>query len=137
MSATTLPLPPLALTSGEPAGIGPDLCLQLAAAARAEAFVCLADRDLLEARARQLKLSITLNHYQRGAPVTCAAGELSVLHMPLPEAVRAGELRAGNARQVLQLLDRAVDGCLSAEFAAMVTAPVQKSIINEAGIPFT
>jgi 4-hydroxythreonine-4-phosphate dehydrogenase len=137
MPAITAPRLPLALTSGEPAGIGPDLCLQLATTARAEAFVCLADRDLLEARARQLKLSVKLSDYRRGMPVTCAAGALSVLHVALPEPVRAGELRSGNARQVLQLLDRAVDGCRSAEFAAMVTAPVQKSIINEAGVPFS
>lgn len=137
MSATTALRPPLALTSGEPAGIGPDLCLQLATLARTEAFVCLADRSLLEERARQLKLTVNLSDYQRGVPVSCAAGALTVLHVPLAEAVRAGELRVGNARQVLQLLDRAVDGCRSAEFAGMVTAPVQKSIINEAGVQFT
>src|SRR5208282_3078144 len=63
--------------------------------------------------------------------------ELTVLHVPLPEPVRAGELRVGNARQVLQLLDRAVDGCRDAEFSGMVTAPVEKSIINAAGVPFS
>jgi 4-hydroxythreonine-4-phosphate dehydrogenase len=137
MAATPAPLLPLALTSGEPAGIGPDLCIELAAVARTEAFVCLADRHLLEARARQLKRSLTLSDYQPGVPVARTAGALTVLHIPLPEPVRAGELRVGNARQVLQLLDRAVDGCRSAEFAGMVTAPVQKSIINEAGVAFT
>jgi 4-hydroxythreonine-4-phosphate dehydrogenase len=137
MPATTASHPPLALTSGEPAGIGPDLCLQLANSARVETFVCLADRNLLAARARELKLAVNLQDYEPGADVSRAAGELSVLHIPLPEPVRAGELRSGNARQVLQLLDRAVDGCRSAEFAGMVTAPVQKSIINEAGVPFT
>lgn len=137
MAATTAPLLPLALTSGEPAGIGPDLCLQLAAETRIEGFVCLADRRLLEQRARQLKLSISLSNYERGAPIARAAGQLTVLHVPLPEPVHAGELRSGNARQVLQLLDRAVDGCRAAEFAAMVTAPVQKSIINDAGVPFS
>ncbi|MGA3159513.1 MAG: 4-hydroxythreonine-4-phosphate dehydrogenase PdxA [Steroidobacteraceae bacterium] len=137
MAATTVPLLPLALTSGEPAGIGPDLCLQLAAETRTEAFVCLADRRLLEQRARQLKLSISLSNYERGAPIARAAGQLTVLHVPLPEPVQAGELRSGNAHQVLQLLDRALDGCRAAEFAAMVTAPVQKSIINEAGVPFS
>ena len=137
MPAITAPRLPLALTSGEPAGIGPDLCLALAAVARAEAFVCLADRALLEARAQQLKLTVRLVDYQRGAPIACAAGVLSVLHIPLAEPARAGELRVANARQVLQLLDRAVDGCRGAEFAGMVTAPVQKSIINEAGVPFT
>ena len=137
MASPPAPLPPLALTSGEPAGIGPDLCLMLAAEARTEAFVCLADPQLLTERARQLKLAIRLLDYQPGTPIACEAGELTVLPVALPEAVRAGELRVGNARQVLAMLDRAVDGCRSAEFAGMVTAPVQKSIINEAGVAFT
>jgi 4-hydroxythreonine-4-phosphate dehydrogenase len=137
MAASNVVQPPLALTSGEPAGIGPDLCLMLANESRSEAFVCLADRALLEQRASNLKLAVRLNDYQPGKPVTCEAGELSVLHVALPVAVRAGELRPGNARQVLQLLDRAIEGCRSGEFSAMVTAPVQKSIINEAGVPFT
>jgi 4-hydroxythreonine-4-phosphate dehydrogenase len=137
MASPPAPLPPLALTSGEPAGIGPDLCLMLAAAARTEAFVCLADPQLLAERARQLKLAIRLVDYQPGTAIACEAGELTVLPVALPEPVRAGELRVGNARQVLAMLDRAVDGCRSAEFAGMVTAPVQKSIINEAGVAFT
>jgi 4-hydroxythreonine-4-phosphate dehydrogenase len=137
MAASNVPYPPLALTSGEPAGIGPDLCLMLASEERTEGIVCLADRGLLEQRAAGLGLAIRLQDYRPGNAATSQAGELSVIHVALPEAVRAGQLRAANAPQVLQMLDRAIDGCRSGEFCAMVTAPVQKSIINEAGVPFT
>jgi 4-hydroxythreonine-4-phosphate dehydrogenase len=109
----------------------------VAAGARAWPVVCLADRDLLGERARELRLPIALRAYARGEPVSVAAGELTVLHEPLAVAARAGRLDAANARQVLRLIDRAVDGALASEFAAVVTAPVQKSIINEAGIAFT
>ncbi len=128
---------PLALTAGEPAGIGPDLCLAIAAQPRAEELVCLADRELLRQRAVQLNLPCTLQDYAPGTAPTGAAGELTVLHVPLATPCRAGELDTRNAAQVVALIERAVDGCLSGEFAAMVTAPVQKSIINEAGIAFT
>jgi 4-hydroxythreonine-4-phosphate dehydrogenase len=137
MAASNVPHPALALTSGEPAGIGPDLCLMLAAHERREAFVCLADRSLLEQRASDLQLTVRLHEYQPDVAVSREPGALTVLHVPLPEAVRAGELQPGNAHQVLKLLDRAIAGCRSGEFAAMVTAPVQKSVINEAGVPFT
>jgi len=128
---------PLALTTGEPAGIGPDLCLTVAASARAQALVCLADRELLGERAAALGLRCQLHDYAPGGPVTRAAGELTVLHQPLSAICRAGQLDARNASQVVSLIDRAADGCLRGEFAAMVTAPVQKSLINQAGIAFT
>jgi 4-hydroxythreonine-4-phosphate dehydrogenase len=127
----------LALTAGEPAGIGPDLCLGLARAPRAHALVCLTDRELLRARAGQLGLALDLIDYRPGAAPEVAAGRLSVLHLPLSVPAVAGRLDARNARHVLALIDRAVDGCRTGEFAAMVTAPVQKSIINDAGIPFS
>jgi len=155
----------IALTSGEPAGIGPDLCLAIAGRAlsvpgatqlganapRAAGepathsvrltpsveLVCLADRSLLEQRARSLGLSIELRDYDPAAPRAHTPGSLTVLHTPLAEPCVAGRLDTRNARYVLQLLDRAIDGCGSGEFAAMVTAPVQKSVINDAGVPFT
>jgi len=127
----------LALTAGEPAGIGPDLCLGLARAPRAHALVCLADRELLRARAGQLGLAVDLIDYRPGAAPEVAAGRLSVLHLPLSVAAVAGRLDARNAGHVLALIDRAVDGCRAGEFAAMVTAPVQKSVINDAGTPFS
>jgi 4-hydroxythreonine-4-phosphate dehydrogenase len=128
---------PIALTCGESAGIGPDLCLAMAQGTRDFPLVCLADRDALAARARLLKTDVRLSEYRAGQPVDHAAGTLSVLHLPLPHPAIAGRLEVRNARQVLALIDRAVDGCCSGEFSAMVTAPAQKSIIIEAGFAFS
>jgi 4-hydroxythreonine-4-phosphate dehydrogenase len=130
-----MPLP-IALTAGEPAGIGPDLCLAAACMPRSWPLVCFADRELLRARAQQLGLAIELHDYHRGADVHCTRGRLSVWHEPLGAPCVPGQLEVGNAHYVLTLIDRAVDGCGSGEFAAVVTAPVQKSLINQAGIPF-
>jgi 4-hydroxythreonine-4-phosphate dehydrogenase len=128
---------PIALSSGESAGIGPDLCLVAAAAPRDYPLVCLGDRALLAGRARQLRLAIELQDYLPGSPCATAAGTLTVLNMALPEPAVAGHLDVRNAPQVVAMIDRAVDGCIAGEFSALVTAPVQKSAINEAGIPFT
>jgi 4-hydroxythreonine-4-phosphate dehydrogenase len=121
--------PRLALTCGEPAGIGPDLCIALARRVAAEDpgcdITCLADADLLAARAGQLSLALP------------ATPRFTVLHRPLAAPVVPGRLDTRNARWVLGLLDQASDGCVSGEFAAMVTAPLQKSVINDAGIAFT
>ncbi len=121
--------PRLALTSGEPAGIGPDLCVRLAQALAAQDIgadiTCLADRALLQARARQLGLPLRESDAFRIEPVATAA------------PVVAGQLDVRNARYVLTLLDLALQGCRCGEFAGLVTAPVQKSIINDAGIAFT
>jgi 4-hydroxythreonine-4-phosphate dehydrogenase len=128
-------LAPLALTAGEPAGIGPELCLAAALHPRSFSLVCLADRELLAERARALRLDVELHDY-RTAAVARERGHLTVLHTPLEVPAVAGRLDVRNARQVLRLIDRAVDGALTGEFAALVTAPVQKSVINEAGIDF-
>jgi len=127
---------PIALTCGESAGIGPDLCLAIAQQPRHYPLVCLADRTLLQDRARQLRVACTLREYEPSRPPTRAAGELTVLHEPLAQPAQAGRLDVRNAPWVLQLIDRAVEGCRRGEFAALVTAPVQKSIIAEAGLPF-
>jgi len=124
---------PLAITAGEPAGIGPDLCLQLAR--HAAPLVVIADKALLQQRAAQLGLSVELHDYQPGLPLQRAA--LNVLHVLLARPALPGQLDAANAPYVLETLRRAVQGCLSGEFAGMVTAPVHKGIINDAGIPFT
>ena len=144
MSQAPLPVPapvqsirPVALTCGESAGIGPDLCLAVAASQRSYPLVCLADRDLLSDRARQLQVSCNLLDYTPGRSPTARAGELTVLHQPLASRAIAGQLDVRNAAAVLRLIDRAVDGCQGGEFAAMVTAPVQKSVINDAGVPFS
>ncbi|OIQ83272.1 4-hydroxythreonine-4-phosphate dehydrogenase 1 [mine drainage metagenome] len=127
--------PAIAVTSGEPAGIGPELCLALAARRFPRRVVVLCDRGLLDSRARALGLEIPLRDYQVDAPA--APGALELLHVPLAAPAHAGRLDAANARYVLALLDRALAGCSAGEFAALVTAPVHKGIINEAGIPFT
>ncbi|MFH0934430.1 MAG: 4-hydroxythreonine-4-phosphate dehydrogenase PdxA [Pseudomonadota bacterium] len=126
-------LQPLAITAGEPAGIGPDLCLQLAQ--HDQALVVIADKALLQQRAAQLGIAVPLHDYTPAAPG--AAGKLSVLHVPLVRPAQAGKLDSANAPYVLETLRRAMQGCLSGEFAGMVTAPVHKGVINDAGIPFT
>ena len=125
--------PPLAITAGEPAGIGPDLCLQLAR--HAVPLVVIADKTLLLQRAAQLGIEVPLHDYTPAVPG--AAGKLSVLHIPLARPAQPGKLDSTNAPYVLETLRRAMQGCLSGEFAGMVTAPVHKGIINDAGIPFT
>jgi 4-hydroxythreonine-4-phosphate dehydrogenase len=127
----------IALTAGEPAGVGPDLCLAAAALPRRWPLVCIADRELLQARAQTLGMTVTLQDYQPSADVSLEAETLSVLHAPLSAPCVPGLLDARNARSVLDWIDRAVDGCVSGEFSAMVTAPVQKSLIHRAGVDFT
>lgn len=133
--------PPLiAVTSGEPAGIGPELCLQLAGRRFGQALpVVLCDRELLRQRAADLGIAVELREYLPGQPVdreSCPK-TLWVLHRPLRAASVAGRLDPANGAYVLDLLDRALAGCVAGEFAAMATAPVHKGVINAAGVPFT
>lgn len=133
-----MPPPRLILTCGEPAGIGPDLCIDIAGRVWPCELVIAGDIEVLQARARQLQKSLTVLPYVPGnASTPHRAGTLQVLHVPVAATVRPGQLDPVNARHVLQLLDRAIDGCMAGEFAAMVTAPVQKSVINDAGIKFS
>ncbi len=129
--------PVLAITSGEPAGIGPDLCLQLAQQHGLIKLVVLADKTLLQERAAQLGLDVELHGYNAQQTSPLPAGHLSVLHTPLAQPVQAGKLNPANSRYVLVLLNRALQGCRSGEFAGMVTAPIHKGAINDAGISFT
>jgi len=124
---------PVAVTSGEPAGIGPDICLALAGSALAGRAVVLADREVLEARARQLGIRLRLR--EPGTPASL--GSIACLHLPLSYACKAGQLDSRSAAYVISLLDRAVAGCRTGEFAAVVTAPVHKGTINDGGIAFT
>jgi 4-hydroxythreonine-4-phosphate dehydrogenase len=133
----TQSFPVLAVTSGEPAGIGPDLCLQLARHESRQALVVLADKTLLQQRARQLELPVEMVDYRRESVRPLPAGSLYVLHQPLIQPVQAGVLNSANSRYVLDLLSRAVRGCQAGEFDGLVTAPVHKGVINDAGIPFT
>jgi 4-hydroxythreonine-4-phosphate dehydrogenase len=129
-------LPPvLAVTSGEPAGVGPELCLALARRRYPVRLVVLGDARLLAERAGQLGLALSMRAYDPTRPPE--PGSLEVLDIPLVKPSRAGRLDPANGRHVLALLDRAIAGCKSGEFAGMVTAPVHKGIICEAGVPFS
>src|SRR5688572_9329016 len=124
-------LPRLILTCGEPAGIGPDLCIEIARRSWPCELAVAGDLNPLQERARRLQKSVAFVSYARTAvPAAHTAGTLRVVHIPANAPVRAGQLDRANARHVLQLLDRAIDGCMAGEFDALVTAPVQKSIIN-------
>ena len=127
--------PIIAVTSGEPAGIGPELCLRLADFSGDAQPVILGDQDLLAARAQALGLPVRLTPFSPDFPVD--RGSLPVIHIPLAAPAEAGKLDARNGRYVLDLLDRALAGCRSGEFAAMATAPVHKGVINQAGVHFT
>jgi len=135
---TNSSLPRLALTPGEPAGIGPDLCVQLAQAELTAQVVAIADPELLRERARHLDLPLRLLPYDPAAPRQAqGAGTLQVLAQPLVQAAAPGRLDPRNAAYVLACLARACDGCLAGEFDALVTGPVHKGVINDAGIPFS
>lgn len=128
---------PLVITPGEPAGIGPDLVLRLAQQALAYPFVVIASRDLLQARAQQLGIAITLIDYDASDVIHPQPGELYVWHVDLKADAHAGTLNSANADYVLQTLRLATQGCLDKQFAALVTGPVHKGIINHAGYPFS
>lgn len=131
--------PRFALTPGEPAGIGPDLCLLLARQQHRHPLICIASRALMETRTLQLGLAINLIEVgpaawpQQPAP----AGSLYVWDTPLGVPVETGQLNSANAVYVLQTLTRGAQGCLDGHFAGLVTCPVHKGIINEAGIAFS
>ena len=130
--------PRIAVTAGEPAGIGLDLCAMLAQHAFPAELVVIADRNALQARASQLGLKLSLHAYDADQHTTHAGdGSLSVLDIAAPAQVTAGQLDSANGPYVLQTLQRAIDGCVSGEFDAMATAPVHKGVINDAGVAFT
>ena len=130
--------PLIAITSGEPAAVGPELCARLAERDWPARLVVLGDAGLIQSRAAAGGHAIEVRPCRAGeAP---PAGVLEVLHLPLPCASEAGRLEPANARYVLALLDRAIAGCAADEFAAMVTAPVHKGVICDGlggGTPFT
>ncbi|MCL2894141.1 4-hydroxythreonine-4-phosphate dehydrogenase PdxA [Brenneria tiliae] len=130
--------PRVAITPGEPAGIGPDLVIALAQRPWPAELVVCADPDLLMSRALQLHLPLTLRHYQPGTPARPQqAGTLTLLALPAPATVVPGRLNVSNSAYVVETLTRACDGCLNGEFAALITGPVHKGIINDAGVPFS
>jgi 4-hydroxythreonine-4-phosphate dehydrogenase len=133
MNAPALPL--IAITSGEPAGVGPELCAQLveqhAARQWPARLVILGDEELLQTRAPAGQMLLAPYGEAPGGEVP------EILHQPLRLPCLPGRLDAANGPYVIALLRRALEGCLRGEFAAVVTAPVHKGIINEAGVPFT
>lgn len=137
-------LPRLILTSGEPAGIGPDLCIAIASREWPCELIVAGDPQLLRERAASLGAHVTLEPYTesdarqpQSARVAHRPGVLRVLAKPLGTPSQAGVLDTRNARYVLDLLDVAIDGAMSGEFDGIVTAPVQKSVISDAGVAFS
>ncbi len=131
-------LPRLVITPGEPAGIGPELCAQVAQADFPAHWVVIADPDLLRDRAQRLGLDLELVRYDPGAPrLPQRAGMLQVLPLALRHPSQPGLLDPANALYVLDCLKRGCDGCLAGEFDALVTGPVHKGVINDAGFPFS
>ncbi len=128
-----------ALTPGEPAGIGPDLCLLLAAQRQPHPLIAITSRDLLAERATQLGVAVNLLAVDVDSlpDHPADAGSLYVWDTPLAAPVVAGTLDRANAAFVLESLTRAGQGCLDGHFAGMITAPVHKGVINEAGIAFS
>lgn len=128
----------IALTPGEPAGIGPDLVIALAQEAQEHEIVAIADPHLLRERAQQLNLPLTLREINPDQPPRPGvAGELAVLPVKLATTAVPGKLDVSNAPYILHTLDAAIEGCVTGKFAALVTGPVQKSVINDAGVPFS
>jgi 4-hydroxythreonine-4-phosphate dehydrogenase len=131
-------VPRIIVTAGEPAGIGPDACVLLAQENWQADVVVAGDTAVFEAAARALGLNQKIVDYDPSrAHAPHVAGILKVLSVPTAQPVVAGRLDPRNASHVIAMLDRACDGCMNGEFAAMVTAPVQKSTLMDAGYAFS
>ncbi len=130
--------PRIAITAGEPAGIGPDIIIMAAQQAWPAELVCIADEQLLKDRAALLGLPLQLEPFSIAEPARAhKPGSLKLVHIPLCQPSTPGTLDPTNAGYVLATLTLAADLCLNADVQAMVTAPVQKSVINDAGIAFS
>lgn len=122
----------IAITAGEPAGIGPDLCATLTKKAGAE-LVIIADQDVLHGRAAKLGLDCSFRQFDKNSPVE----QISTIPLQTRAPVETGKLDAANSVYVLESISIATDGCRDGVFDAMVTPPVHKGVINDAGIPFS
>ncbi|HKJ95512.1 MAG TPA: 4-hydroxythreonine-4-phosphate dehydrogenase PdxA [Gammaproteobacteria bacterium] len=127
----------IALTPGEPAGIGPDLTVMLAQRRRDLRLIAVTDPQVLADRARRLGLPLTVHEHDPAGDGHFAAGELEVRPLAAPCEVRAGRLDTRNAVHVLDTLREAATGCLEDRYDGMVTCPVHKGVINDAGVPFS
>jgi 4-hydroxythreonine-4-phosphate dehydrogenase len=131
-------VPRIALTPGEPAGIGPDLCIQIARHDLPCEAVVIASEELLLERAERLGVAVRLNRFDDALPPRPhRRGELSIVPVSLNAPPQCGRLNPANSRYVLKTLNKAVKGCMEGIFDAMVTGPVHKGVINDAGHPFT
>jgi 4-hydroxythreonine-4-phosphate dehydrogenase len=126
---------PLLVSSGEPAGVGPEICLQLASLDIP--VVVAGDKSVLSERADKLNKSIEFIDYQPGMPIKKTRSGLSVLNIDCSNDVEPGVLNVKNADYVLRLLERSIDLCLAHQFSGLVTAPIHKGVINQAGVSFT
>jgi 4-hydroxythreonine-4-phosphate dehydrogenase len=128
----------IALTPGEPAGIGPDLAIALAQSDLPCQLVIVASPDLLQERAKRLGLPYKAIEFNPSASVEPQqAGQVTIMPVELGVPVNAGHLNSANSRYVLKTISKAVQGCMKGVFASMITAPVHKGVINDAGIAFT
>ena len=125
----------IVVTPGEPAGIGPDIVVQMAQSKRTIPWLAICDADMLIGRAKQLGLDLLVKS-DLDSP-SSKAGQLTVLHVPLAKRVRSGILDVANAEGVIRSLDIALEGCLINRYEALVTGPVQKSVINDSGMSFS
>lgn len=125
------------MTAGDPAGIGPDLCIAIATKASAPDFVVVSDADVLAARATTLNADVSISRVSAERPGPQGPRDLRVIHRPFPAPVVCGRPDSANAAALLDGLRLAIDGCRSGRFSALVTAPLSKRTIIEAGIPFT
>jgi 4-hydroxythreonine-4-phosphate dehydrogenase len=127
-------LPVIAITAGEPAGVGAELIAKISRDSFPACLAIIADRDLIARAAKFCQLEIELKPFD-GSPHQ--PGSLQVVPISCPTETTPGVLSTESARYVLNTLDNALDGCVSKRYSAMVTGPVQKSVINDAGIPFS
>ncbi len=128
----------LALTPGEPAGIGPDLAIALAQQGCSDELVVIADEQLLQERAKQLGIPLRIRQFEADKPARALnPGELCVCNVKLSHPCVAGQLNSGNSDYVLETLKIAIEGCQQGLFHAYITAPVHKGVINDAGIEFS
>ncbi len=125
----------IAVTPGEPAGIGPDLVVQAAQRERQMPWLVIADKNMLAARAQLLQLPLTLDDNLQSPSLL--PGHLTVLHTPLANTVIPGQLDTANVPGVMAALDAAIAGCMRGDYSALLTGPMQKSVVNDAGIAFS
>lgn len=129
---------PIAITPGEPAGIGPDILLQaFAKQHKPLPIIAIADIGMLRARAKKLNINLAITEYSESMPYQPTTNQLTVAHIPLHEPAQVGKLNVNNASYVVNTIKLAAEGCMKHQFSAMVTGPIHKGIINEAGIAFT